>query len=103
MPLIRIDAFEGRSQEEVKTLLDAAHRAVLSAFKVRPRDRYQIYHEHPASHLIVEDTGLGIERTQVEEVISSSPATAVVRGMLCRDIIDATPYEIHPTPLPPVP
>ena len=34
MPLIRIDAIEGRTKEEVKTLLDAAHRAVLSALAV---------------------------------------------------------------------
>jgi len=27
MPLVRIDALEGRSKDEVKTLLDAAHRA----------------------------------------------------------------------------
>ena len=64
MPLVRFDAVAGRSQEEVKCLLDAAHRALLiSAFKVPPRDRYQVYHEHPASHLVVQDTGLGIERT----------------------------------------
>ena len=63
MPLVRIDAVAGRSQEEVQRLLDAAHRAMLTAFHVPPRDRYQIYHEHPASHLAVEDTGLGIART----------------------------------------
>jgi phenylpyruvate tautomerase PptA (4-oxalocrotonate tautomerase family) len=63
MPLIRVDALEGRSRKDVRCLLDAVHRAVLSAFKVPQRDRYQIYQEHPESHLIVEDTGLGIERT----------------------------------------
>jgi hypothetical protein len=70
MPLIRFDAVEGRSPEEVTTLLDAAHRAVLSAFKVPSRDRYQVYHEHPVSHLIVEDTGLGIERTRNVVVVT---------------------------------
>ena len=63
MPLVRIDAVAGRRQEQVKSLLDAAHRALLIAFNVPPRDRYQVYHEHPASHLVVQDTGLGIERT----------------------------------------
>ena len=48
MPLIRIEAAAGRSQEEIKALLDAAHRAVLSAFKVPERDRYQIYQEPSA-------------------------------------------------------
>jgi phenylpyruvate tautomerase PptA (4-oxalocrotonate tautomerase family) len=63
MPLLRFDLIEGRSDEEMQTLLDAAHRAMLAAFKVPERDRYQIVHEHPASRMIIEDTGLGIPRT----------------------------------------
>ena len=63
MPFIRIDMIEGRSSDEIKALLDATHRAVLAAFKVPLRDRYQIAQEHPASHFIAEDTGLGITRT----------------------------------------
>ena len=64
MPLVRFDAVEGRSQEEIERLLDAAHRALLTAFSVPSRDRYQIYHEHPPSYLVVQDTGLGIERSR---------------------------------------
>ncbi len=63
MPLLRFDLIEGRTDAELKTLLDAAHEAMLAAFKVPPRDRYQIVHEHKASRMIVEDTGLGIPRT----------------------------------------
>ena len=70
MPLVRFDAVEGRSAEEVQRLLDAAHRALLTAFQVPPRDRYQIYHEHPALHLVVQDTGLGIERTRGVVVVT---------------------------------
>ena len=64
MPLVRFDVVEGRSDNEIKRLLDAAHRAMLSTFHVPERDRYQICHEHPPSHLIAEDTGLGIRRTR---------------------------------------
>lgn len=64
MPLLRFDLLEGRKPAELQTLLDAAHRAMLAAFKVPPGDRYQIVHEHPATHLIIEDTGLGIPRTR---------------------------------------
>jgi hypothetical protein len=64
MPLVRFDVVEGRTDNEIKTLLDAAHRAMLSAFHVPETDRYQIYHEHPPSRLIAEDTGLGIRRTK---------------------------------------
>jgi hypothetical protein len=58
--MLRIDLIEGRSQAELKELLDAIHRATLAAFKVPERDRYQILREHPASELRIEDTALGI-------------------------------------------
>jgi hypothetical protein len=41
MPFLRVDAYAGRSKEQVTELLDAIHRAVLSAFGVPARDRYQ--------------------------------------------------------------
>jgi hypothetical protein len=92
MPLIRIDAIEGRSKDEVKTLLDAAHRAVVSALGVPQRDRYQVYHEHPEGHLIVEDTGLGIVRTKKVLVITvtSMPRSPELKlklySELCREL-----------------
>ena len=64
MPFVRVDAYEGRGKEEVKNLLDAIHRAVLSAFEVPLRDRYQVYQEHSESNFIIQDTGLNIDRTQ---------------------------------------
>jgi phenylpyruvate tautomerase PptA (4-oxalocrotonate tautomerase family) len=63
MPLLRIDVFEGRSEAELKELLDAIHTAMLAAFKAPERDRYQIVHEHPVTEMKIEDTGLGIPRT----------------------------------------
>ena len=64
MPLLRIDVIRGRSEAELKELLDAIHCAMLAAFKVPERDRYQIVHEHPAAEMRIEDTGLGIPRTE---------------------------------------
>jgi phenylpyruvate tautomerase PptA (4-oxalocrotonate tautomerase family) len=64
MPLLRFDLIEGRDENAVKKLLDAAHEAVLKALGVPLRDRYQVVHQHPAHELIVEDTGLGIERSR---------------------------------------
>ena len=63
MPLLRFDLIEGRTDGELKILLDAAHEAMLAAFKVPARDRYQIVHEHKATRMVVEDTGLDIPRT----------------------------------------
>ncbi len=92
MPLIRVDALEGRSSSDIKCLLDAVHRAVLSAFKVPQRDRYQIYQAHPESNFIVEDTGLGIERSRNVVVITvfSRPRTLDAKQAfysdLCREL-----------------
>jgi 4-oxalocrotonate tautomerase len=63
MPLLYIDLIEGRTPSEVRTLLDAIHDAVVDAFGVPPRDRYQVLHTHPAHEIVAWDTGLGIERS----------------------------------------
>jgi phenylpyruvate tautomerase PptA (4-oxalocrotonate tautomerase family) len=63
MPFVKIDAIEGRSDAEVRVLLDATQRAVVSSFGVPVADRYQVYQAHPRAHMMVEDTGLGIART----------------------------------------
>ncbi|MEO1280306.1 MAG: tautomerase family protein [Pseudomonadota bacterium] len=64
MPLLRFDIYEGRTDAELKDMLDAVHRSMLAAFKVPERDRYQIVNEHKPSRMIMEDTGLGIPRTK---------------------------------------
>ncbi|MGJ8513623.1 tautomerase family protein [Carnimonas bestiolae] len=70
MPLIRFDLIEGRSDEELATLLDAAHEAMLEAFKVPAGDRYQLVYQHKPAAVRIEDTGLGIERTQNVLIVS---------------------------------
>jgi phenylpyruvate tautomerase PptA (4-oxalocrotonate tautomerase family) len=70
MPLLRFDLVEGRTDEQIRDLLDATHGVVVEAFKVPARDRYQIVHQHKPAHFIVQDTGLGIERTADVVVIS---------------------------------
>jgi phenylpyruvate tautomerase PptA (4-oxalocrotonate tautomerase family) len=88
MPLIRIDAIEGRNDAEIKALLDAAHRAMLTAFGVPPRDRYQIYQEHKAAHMIMEDTGLGIERSHNALIftVTSMPRTLKMKEHFYREL-----------------
>ncbi|MBT2657342.1 tautomerase family protein [Bacillus sp. ISL-18] len=70
MPLVRFDLIEGRGKDAIKLLLDAAHRAVVEAFGVPERDRYQIINQHPAHELIIEDTGLGFGRSQNLVIVS---------------------------------
>jgi hypothetical protein len=79
MPLIRIDVTEGRTDAEIKTLMDTVQDSVLEAFKVPVRDRYQIVTEHKPGRMILLDTGLGFERSEQAIVIQvfTSPRTTV--------------------------
>jgi phenylpyruvate tautomerase PptA (4-oxalocrotonate tautomerase family) len=70
MPLLRFDLIEGRDQASLRKLLDVVHTAVVDAFDVPQRDRYQIVHEHPADNMIIQDTGLGFNRTNNLVVLS---------------------------------
>lgn len=70
MPLLKFDVIEGRTDEELKMLLDAAHDAVVEAFEVPDGDRYQIVHQHKPNEMIIQDTGLGFERSDKVVVIT---------------------------------
>ncbi|GBQ76899.1 tautomerase family protein [Acetobacter malorum] len=64
MPLLHFHIVKGsRNATEIRELLDSAHAAMLEAFKVPERDRYQLVSEHDKTHMIIEDTGLDIPRT----------------------------------------
>jgi phenylpyruvate tautomerase PptA (4-oxalocrotonate tautomerase family) len=69
MPLLYIDLIEGRTPSELRALLDAVHDAVVGAFEVPPRDRYQVVHTHPAHEIVAWDTGLGITRSSQQVIV----------------------------------
>lgn len=81
MPLVRFDILEGKSEAFVAILLDAAHRAIVRAFELAGHDRQQIVYEHPREHIFLEDSGLGIERSDDVVLISvtSRPRPETVR------------------------
>jgi hypothetical protein len=63
MPLLRFDLIEGRSEPEIRKLLDVTHEVLLETLKVPKHDRYQVVHEHKRSRMVIEDTGLGFVRS----------------------------------------
>lgn len=78
MPLIRIDLTEGRSEKEIKNIMDTVQDCSVEAFEVPVRDRYQIVTEHKPGRMILLDTGLGFERSEkaiVIQVFTSPRAT----------------------------
>ena len=78
MPLIRIDLTEGKSDKEIKNIMDTVQDCSVEAFSVPIRDRYQIVTEHKPGRMILLDTGLGFERSEeaiVIQVFTSPRAT----------------------------
>lgn len=69
MPLLTIDVLKGRSNDELKLLLDTIHSAVVDAFQVPERDRYQIVNQHEPNEMVIQDTGLGFNRSNEVVVI----------------------------------
>ena len=78
MPLIRIDLTEGRTDKEIKNIMDTVQDCSVEAFNVPVKDRYQIVTEHKPGRMILLDTGLGFERSDkaiVIQVFTSPRAT----------------------------
>jgi 4-oxalocrotonate tautomerase len=63
MPLLRFDLIEGRTDAEIRRLLDVTHEVLVETLHVPARDRYQVVHQHSRSRVVALDTGLGIDRT----------------------------------------
>jgi len=63
MPLLKFDIIQGRNDEQLKTLLDATHQAMVEAFEVPASDRYQCVTQHRPGELVLHDTGLGYTRS----------------------------------------
>lgn len=85
MPLVHIDVTEGRNDEQIKDLMNTVQECVVSAFKVPERDRYQIVTEHKPGRMILQDTGLGFERTDNAIVVQvfTSPRATVMKEQFC--------------------
>src|SRR5258708_28699439 len=69
MPLVYYDSVRGRSRDQIRALLDSAQAALVEAFETPERDRYQLVTEHSTDEMIIEDNGLGIDRSENMVVI----------------------------------
>ena len=79
MPLVRIDLVEGRTDAEVATLADTVQEVLEDVFAAPARDRYQVISEHRPGRLVLQDTGLGFERTDgvvLVQVVQQGRTTA---------------------------
>jgi len=90
MPLLCFDLIQGRSENQIKRILDVTHQVMVNAFSLPERDRYQIVREHAPSRMIVEDTGLGIKRTANMLVlqVTSRPRSRVMKQAFYRSLVE---------------
>ena len=81
MPLLKIDIIKGRSDEDLVKFLDNLHEAMVEVFEVPERDRYQIVTEHERSRMIIQDTGIGLTRTDNVVIVTaiSRPRSAEMK------------------------
>lgn len=70
MPLMKIDMIKGRSEDEIKQILDISYQVMLKAFHAPHGDRYQLVTQHEPYEMQILDTGLGFERTDQVIVFS---------------------------------
>lgn len=92
MPLLRFDLNKD-AWADVKRrqqLLDIAYEVTLSAFGAPKGDRYQIINLHASDEMIIEDTGLGFNRTPAVIMLSitTRPRTKFEKQKFYRLFVD---------------
>lgn len=88
MPLLRFDLYKGWDKPELKKLLDVTYEVMLAAFGAPVGDRYQIVTQHEPEEFIMEDTGLGYERSAKFVLLSvrTRPRTTVQKTTFYREL-----------------
>ncbi|WP_018099139.1 tautomerase family protein [Sinorhizobium meliloti] len=94
MPLMKFHIYGGWPKEEITTLLDVAHDAMVRSFNVPVRDRYQVLNTYSSETMLIQDTGLDIPRTDrfvLVEVVSRARTTEQKQAFyfnLCEDLLE---------------
>jgi hypothetical protein len=55
MPLLSFDLIGGRSESELKKILDVTRELLLETLQVPKHDRYQVVHEHKRPRTVTEE------------------------------------------------
>jgi len=63
MPLVRVDVLQGRSPDDLASIGDGVHRALVEAIGIPPQDRFQVLTRHADGGLVFDRHYLGIART----------------------------------------
>src|SRR5260370_42353737 len=101
LPLLSFDLVEGRSESELKKILDVTHEVLLETLQVPKHDRYQVVHEHTRPRMVIKDTGLGFARSDKIVVlqITSRPRKREMKQAFYRSLVErlSASFGISPT------
>lgn len=88
MPLVRIDVVEPWSADDLDRIGSAVQTALVEAFGVPRRDRFQVIRQHPPGSLVFSPDYLDIERTDrfvlVEVTLSAGRTTELKQAFYAR-------------------
>ncbi len=88
MPAVTLDLLAGRSGEELRSITDAVHDAMVDVLDVPERDRFQIVNEHEPRTFHFNRSYLDIERSEqfvlVRITLASGRSTETKRAFYSR-------------------
>ena len=89
MLLLKLDLMEGKDNQAIQKLLDVTHRAAVKTLGDPEGDCCQIVHQHPAHEFIIQDIGLGFERSDnvVVIIITSRFRTGEQKQILYQTLV----------------
>jgi hypothetical protein len=90
MPPLRFALIEGRSESDVRKILDVTHDVLIETLQVLKRVGYEVVHEHKRSRMIEKDTGLrfvGSDHVLLLQV-TSRPRSHEMKENFCRVLVE---------------
>ena len=90
MPLVRVTLRKGKTPEFVREMGDAIHEALVAQANVPADDRFQIFDEVEADHLVAHPTYSGVNRSEgliVIQITLNAGRTLEVKKALYADIV----------------
>jgi phenylpyruvate tautomerase PptA (4-oxalocrotonate tautomerase family) len=63
MPLVNISLLKGKSREHIRAISDSVHAALIEAYKIPPKDRFQLIRQFEREDFIYDSDYLDIHRS----------------------------------------
>lgn len=83
MPLIKIHMRDGKTKEQRKAIMDGAHAALVSAYKIPVNDRTILLSEYDADHFDGRD-----ENFTIVEILAYSGRTKDIKRDLYKKVVE---------------